>query len=143
VVAVDFVILCPTEIVGSLIIEAVIDVQIEYANNRVIGKIRIETLRLDDRGGRLGLEREVLDNLGKLGKGLAEGTLNDALRDGIPLTLPSTLFSVTNLQIRLYDRFFYVAADFSISPSLIQQMTSSLTSSLGGSGRCVYSRPCC
>uniref|UniRef100_A0A914CI18 BPI2 domain-containing protein n=1 Tax=Acrobeloides nanus TaxID=290746 RepID=A0A914CI18_9BILA len=122
--------------VGTIRVGAVAVITVNtQCPGRIQGSLEIPTLQLSDPDGALGLPQDALDNLGSLGKELVQKAGNDALQKGIPISLPSNTglpINFINPTFRIVDRGLWATADFSISPSLISQLTGGGGIGLGG-----------
>uniref|UniRef100_A0A1I7ZPA4 BPI2 domain-containing protein n=1 Tax=Steinernema glaseri TaxID=37863 RepID=A0A1I7ZPA4_9BILA len=91
----------------------------------ISGSLEITSLKLTDKHQTLGLDQDTLDNLGNLGKELLQKVANDALQKGIPVQMPSNSalpINFVNPEFSVVDHALYLQSDFSISPSLLQQL---------------------
>ncbi|KAK0423329.1 hypothetical protein QR680_008083 [Steinernema hermaphroditum] len=113
------------ESVGTITIAASVEVTVQPKEKMISGSLEITSLKLTDKRGTLGLDQDTLDNLGNLGKELLQKVANDALQKGIPIQMPANSalpITFVNPSFSVVDHALYLQSDFSISPSLLQQL---------------------
>lgn len=110
--------------VGTITIEAVVNIVVQVQGNRISGTTEISQLKLSDKAGTLGLPQDALDNLGNLGKELLQKLANDALGKGIALNIPAgglggLPINIINPNIRIIEHGLHIATDITVSPGLL------------------------
>uniref|UniRef100_A0A915BX11 Lipid-binding serum glycoprotein C-terminal domain-containing protein n=1 Tax=Parascaris univalens TaxID=6257 RepID=A0A915BX11_PARUN len=113
--------------VGTIVVTAVIQLQLRVTGNRLTGTAELEVLQFTDRDKTLGLSQDTLNSLSNLGKDMVIRAANQQLARGMELRLPqlNLPIEIMNPEIGMVNHAIYLGADFLIPESTLASLSSS------------------
>ncbi|EYB82952.1 hypothetical protein Y032_0346g3140 [Ancylostoma ceylanicum] len=109
---------------GTFTASITMAVTAQLRGNRLTGSAQITNLKITDKTGSMLMTQDSLDGLASLLKDNFTPVLNDALKKGITINIPTSgLFglpiSLVNPEVRISEHGLYIATDMTISPSFL------------------------
>ena len=112
--------------IGTMKIEATLEVNIRASAAGLSGHGEIKNLKFTNPDGSLGLTQESLDNLANLVKEFIAKGANDVLEKGIPLSVPSGVgglpINFIAPEFHILEHAIHLESDFTISPTFLDTL---------------------